>query len=348
VLVAGVTLLTVGLVAGSVELVGLSALALIPLVAGPLVVRRRVGDAGGLTIRTEAVPRVVATGEWVDVTLSATNDGPHVSPALGVVPPGIRTSGAGLARLCAPAATSLVSVASAQPRSVVVVSIRRRMARRGRYEVGASRIWVYDPFSLYAVSLGSTRPATVLVHPVAVPLDRGAPRQHGTDRAGAHVLAGAAGNEVGGELAGLRPYVPGDRLHLLHWPTVQRGREPFVKEFSAEQPGSVLVVIDDRAGYHRRRTFDVMLGMTLTVLDEAAEKGLTVELATLSGEALVVPPDITGRYRALALLASAQPRRGAVVRAPTRPCTVMTTATAAASLPPFVRALASVEVAPAS
>jgi uncharacterized protein (DUF58 family) len=49
-----------------------------------------------------------------------------------------------------------------------------------------------------------------------------------------------------GILSGVREYVPGDRLRLLHWPTMARTGELMVRDFEVPRPRKVTVLVDTR------------------------------------------------------------------------------------------------------
>ncbi|HEY7947509.1 MAG TPA: DUF58 domain-containing protein, partial [Acidimicrobiales bacterium] len=106
----------------------------------------------------------------------------------------------------------------------------------------------------------------------------------------------------------LRPYVPGDRLHLLHWPAFARYGTLLVRRFEPEVGGAVHIVVDDRVGVHRRGAFEQALSATLAIVADAAHLGIPLELATLSGWHSTVPPTPEGVAGVLSLLATLQPR----------------------------------------
>ena len=75
-------------------------------------------------------------------------------------------------------------------------------------------------------------------------------------------LDSGPGNGLG-ELEGLRPYVAGDRLSLLHWPAKIRYGTWFVRQFEGEGTATVSIVLDDRAGVHRRIDFERLVSAAL-------------------------------------------------------------------------------------
>ena len=97
-------------------------------------------------------------------------------------------------------------------------------SRRGMFILAPRRAWVHDPLGLFAVAVAATSSVVVVVHPVrasgvTLPFSAGT-RTGAAPSSVPDVCPTDSG--VGGELADLRPYVPGDRLHLLHWPAFAR------------------------------------------------------------------------------------------------------------------------------
>jgi uncharacterized protein (DUF58 family) len=112
-----------------------------------------------------------------------------------------------------------------------------------------------------------------------------------------------------GDLEGIRPYVSGDRLSLLHWPAKARYGTWFVRHFGIEGTTAMPIVLDDRSGVHRRAEFERLVSTALWILDEAMEGHHEVLLLTLSGRRHLLEPTDRGRAEARLLLAEIQPVR---------------------------------------
>jgi uncharacterized protein (DUF58 family) len=339
---AGVVLLLLGVATRTNGPYALAALAWVPLLAAPAVTSRRARACRPLTLHVRAVPALVPAGASVSIEVVASNRGHRGTPPVGIE---WRRSGGG--RLLASAPASWRPFPGLAPGESGTTMATRRMPRRGRFDVGSGRVRVSDHLGLCATTVAALRPVTVFVHPAPVTASLGAgagAHARSTDELSQYLPAQARHDD--GELVGLRPYVPGDRLHLVHWPTMRRGDGPYVKEFGAEAQAVVRIVIDDRAGMHRRQPFEAMLGMTVTLLSEASARRLSVELATLSGYARTVAPDAHGTALALSALSTMRPSRQINDRLDAMPCTVVTTATGAPTLPLSLRAIAAVVVAP--
>jgi uncharacterized protein (DUF58 family) len=99
----------------------------------------------------------------------------------------------------------------------------------------------------------------------------------------------------------------GDRLSMLHWPAKARYGAWFVRQFGGEGAAAVPLVIDDRAGVHRRADFERLVSAMLWALDEAMDGGHPVLFLTLSGRSLSLEPSERGRAEAWLILAELQP-----------------------------------------
>jgi uncharacterized protein (DUF58 family) len=336
---AGMALLLLGAATRTNGPYALAALAWVPLLVAPAVTVRRARSCRRLSLHVRATPSLVPVGASISVEVVASNRGSRGTPPLG-----IEWRRSARPSLLAPTTASLRPFPGLAPGESNTTVATRPMQRRGRVDVGSGRVQVGDHFGLCATTVAILPAVTVFVHPVAVDASVDAAAvARGTDALWPHLTARARQDD--GELVGLRPYVPGDRLHLVHWPTLRRSDGPYVKEFGDEARGVVRIVIDDRAGTHRRQPFESMLGMTLSLLTEASAHRLSVELATMSGYTRSVTPDAHGAAQALSLLSTLRPSRRIGGRLDAAPCIVVTTATGASTLPASLRTVATTVVA---
>lgn len=263
-------------------------------------------------------------------------------------------------RMVAPSLTALVRLpplpAGASFRTTSPVPTQRR----GLLELGGLGVWVHDPFGLFGATVAASRPVEVAVHPLpavgapeplitgSVPVDGGALLAGHSARPAGRFAAGA------GELAELRPYSPGDRLHLLHWPALASHDLLVVRQFEPELAGAAHMVVDDRAGVHRRADFEAALATALAVAEKALALGAVVELSTLSGDAMSASPTHDGAMELRMALAGLLPARhppGSAER-PRLPSAslpplpvgsmLVTTATALGSIPDRARAATAI------
>ncbi len=112
---------------------------------------------------------------------------------------------------------------------------------RGHFQLGPWELHTGDPFAVFSVvhTLPDAREIVVFPPVVRVPqlsLPRGV--ASGSSRS----LARAQETTV--DVAGVRPYVPGDSLSYVHWPTAARTGSLYVKEFDREPSGSLWILLD--------------------------------------------------------------------------------------------------------
>jgi hypothetical protein len=71
------------------------------------------------------------------------------------------------------------------------------------------------------------------------------------------------------------------------------------------------LLVDDRAGVHRHADFERMLALAQGLLERAWHDGRTVELSTISGISIMLPPVPASLGLGRTMLATLQPRRSA-------------------------------------
>lgn len=210
------------------------------------------------------------------------------------------------------------------------VRIRVPTIRRGVYVLAPAPTWHRDPLGLFVAPGPPLSPVTLAVHPV--------PRRDAAIRS---TYAASPDTDPLGELLGVRPYVPGDRLSLLHWPSRARTGTWQVKQFRPDAMSRVRVVVDDRMGVHRRADYDGLLAVVLGLVEQYLEQGSRVELLTVTGRAFAFDPLAGEVARLRHVVAGLDPRTADGV-APRLHGPILTTAAAANSLP---RATGTVVVA---
>ncbi len=328
------------------ELAPLAVVVGIPLLLGPWVAGRQARTAVATTeFHAHVEPGSVEAGGKMEVQLSVTHRAQSRTslPPLGLAPTGpqwrIRGRGAEGVRhrsRLAPSAGSLLALPTPAPGRTGTCLLPVPSERRGVFELTPQPTWTTDPFGLFGAAGPSTPMVVAVVYPVPVlpreSLPELAANLSGADRLGpSHPGAGL------GDLEGIRPYVVGDRLSLLHWPAKARYGSWFVRQFGTEGSVAVSVVIDDRAGVHRKREFEQLVAATLWILTATAESGRSAHLLTLSGRRYSFGPGARGRAEARLALAELQPvGTGASARYPVvAPGTVLlTTRTGADRLAP--------------
>jgi uncharacterized protein (DUF58 family) len=301
---------------GTPELTPLAVVIGVPLVVGPWLAHRRARIAiAAMEFHAHAEPAAAEVGSEMQVKLSLTNRSTHgpFMPSIGLPPIEGQWKARGTVRRVArqrqwmaPPVLGLLSLPNPGPGLTERCSLGVPTGRRGVFELPPQTCWLHDALGLFGAP-GPTTPAVIaVVHPLAVspgmPITRRPFAMTGT---GADRVSGSGGGL--GDLEGIRPYVPGDRLSLLHWPAKARYGTWFVRQFDAEGATVVPLVLDDRAGVHRRSDFERLVSATLWAVDDAMRVGQAVVLLTLSGRTLSLPPTAMGRAEARLVLAELQP-----------------------------------------
>ncbi len=114
-------------------------------------------------------------------------------------------------------------------------------ARRGVYELGPAEVGVTDPFGLLRFIRRFEERTEVVVYPEVHEMP-------GFPLGGGNVEVGTRGSrgQRGDEFAGLREYRHGDDRRHIHWKSVARTGELYVKEFAVEAPRRYTVALDLR------------------------------------------------------------------------------------------------------
>jgi uncharacterized protein (DUF58 family) len=317
----------------------------LPLVAAPILVWARGRRAMAVRVRTMVVPPLVAVGGHCELRIHLANEGENTSPPLGLERPAEHSRPADrpavqptrLGRLWAAPSSRLIRwepLGAAQAGSTVHTL---PTGRRGIFTIGPLTLWMHDPFGLCARRVAVAPAVMLVVHPFraqpspSVPLP-GDPGPLAPSRDRAH--GARHDDDPGGELSGLRPYAPGDRLHLLSWPVEARYGLLMVHEFRPDGAAPVRIVLDDRAGVHRKAAFEESLSILYALADREGAGSRDIEIMTLTGGLLLVPPTPEGRVELLTFLAGARPSRRRAASLPLRggSATVVTTTTARDSL----------------
>jgi len=346
--VAGVflALFVLSLASGTAELVPLTAAVGLPLLVAPVAASVRARRArGDLAVDASVSPPSSVVGGAVTLRIGVTNRSEGVGPALAIEAPGRRwqrrTGEIGDPAGEGPVDTRSVMVPSGlitlpapggRTREVFAGAVGS--GRRGIFVLPARRSWVLDPFGLFGAA-GPVIPAvSAVVYPAAGTGARWTASGDGDGETGAGEPAtGGSGGGLG-ELVGIRPYVAGDRLSLLHWPARARYGAWFVRQFGTEEGEPTRLVLDDRAGVHRQADFEKMVADAHGLIELCWGQGRAVELWTLSGRAATHGAVGPGVEEARVLLAGVLPRAagGRCVEGGT----VITTGTGARSLPESV------------
>lgn len=175
--------------------------------------------------------------------------------------------------------------------------------RRGIYHLGPASAAVVDPFDLVRFTRRFEERTEVVVYPEIHEL-RGFPVRGGNSDSGGRGVIGHRGDEF----AGLREYRRGDDRRHIHWKSVARTGELYVKEFSLHAPKRHTVVLDLRRGGIRALDGPVedAVSTAASILTHLRNEGLPFRLvcANEEKEATEFGADWASYWAAMRVLAS--------------------------------------------
>lgn len=160
-------------------------------------------------------------------------------------------------------------------------------SRRGMLRLAPPRLWRTDALGLFARTAGAGPAARVVVCPrpalVAAPfgdvLGVGAQDRRGR---------GEAGDDD--DRVGVRPYEPGDRLSLVHWPTTARRGEPMVREEEGDAVRRLALLVDLRAPVREAGALEAVVSLAAGAGLAAIGAGWRVELGALDERGVRTEP----------------------------------------------------------
>ena len=225
------------------------------------------------------------------------------------------------------------------------VEVPVSFARRGVYELGPAEVRTADPFGLLSFARRFVRKTEVVVYPEVHDLT-------GFPLSGGNVEAGSRGarGQRGDEFAGLREYRRGDDQRHIHWKSVARTGELFVKEFALEAPRRYTVALDLRRSGIRAVDTEIedAVSVAASVLTHLQRERLPTRLLCNdhSTEKTEFASDETAYWRAMRILATVRADGDALLsetvteeRATLGEGTVLISRTRDESLPGCVRKL---------
>ncbi len=178
-------------------------------------------------------------------------------------------------------------------------------AKRGVYELGPAEVAVGDPFGLLRFLRRFGEKTEVVVYPEVHEL-RDFPIRGGNVEVGAQGSRGRRGDEF----AGLREYRRGDDRRHIHWKSVARTGELYVKEFAVEAPRRYSVALDLRREGLRAPEAEVedAVSVAASVLNRLARERLPFRLLCANGAGETTPfgVDEDSYWGAMRLLATAR------------------------------------------
>ena len=160
-------------------------------------------------------------------------------------------------------------------------SYRLPTERRGIVHVGPLRIVIADPFGLAQSAVTAAARVQVTVFPRVDPV------QPVPFTAGHDPLAGArqpnALGRSGDDFYALRPYVMGDDLRRIHWPSTARHDELLVRQHEQPWQGRTTVILDVDAAPHDPDSFEEAVSAAASIVSANSQRRDLVRLVTSDG-----------------------------------------------------------------
>lgn len=219
--------------------------------------------------RTVRPPRVHAGGSS-RVELTLVNRSRHRSAVLAVRDP--FDAGARWARF---------QVAPLEPGEIARAAYRLPTDQRGVFDLGPLTVQVVDPLGLALRATVAAPAARLTVYPrtdtiAPLPTNQGDDPLAGADHP--HALAGS-----GEDFFALRPYVRGDDLRRVHWPSTARTDELMIRQDEMPWQGRATVVVDTRAATTTPEALELVLSAAASIVTSGWQHRSLLRLVTTSG-----------------------------------------------------------------
>lgn len=187
-----------------------------------------------------------------------------------------------------------------------VVEVPMKFERRGVYELGPGEVRVSEPFGLLQFVRKFRDLTEIVVYPEVHELS-GVALGRGNTESGSR---GALGHR-GDEFSNLREYRRGDDRRHIHWKSLARTGELFVKEFALQAPRRYSVALDLRQGGLRVPESEIedAVSAAASVLTLLKDEGLPFRLLCNNRERVSTGfgSDEEAYWAAMRLLATIKP-----------------------------------------
>lgn len=191
------------------------------------------------------------------------------------------------------------------PGGAAEIPLRGQALRWGRQRVGPVQVRAHACDGLMRSRLIRAPARTLRVYPATHPFEASEAMPKAAGIAGTHRSRRPG---EGGELAGVRPYQPGDRLRRVDWRVSLRNRELYVNATMSERDAEVVLVLDvlheagRSGGVHGRATvLDTTVRATAGIAEHYLHRGDRVS-AVEFGPAMRYLRAATGHRHYLATL----------------------------------------------
>ena len=261
-----VALVFSGRLFGLSELFALGLICAVLLVASALLVN---ASRLELEVGRAVHPARVNVGTPTRVELTIRNLRANRTPVLRLRDPVSGTRGADL----------LVSPLGRGERTIA--AYRLPTERRGLVKIGPLDVVVGDPFGLTTLATVAAPTVEVTVYPH---IDQIEPLPFTT---GHDPLAGARQpnslGRTGEDFYALRPYVIGDDLRRIHWPSSARHDELLVRQNELPWQGRTTVLLDVRKAGHTGDSLEVAVSAAASIVAATARRHDLIRLVTSAG-----------------------------------------------------------------
>jgi uncharacterized protein (DUF58 family) len=272
-------------------------LATLSLVASGLLFSRGYRPRG--LVSNLHVPQRVAVGEEIEIGIELVNEGPRDLYHLRTEPPLLPWDGT-FSEL--PADIDVLARGGRQR-----TSVRARFVARGAHHLDPFRVAALVPFALAQGAAQETVGASFLVVPkvarvVRVSTPRGRRHQPGG-------VAGASRTGDATDLAGVRPYRPGDPLRDLHARSWARLGAPMVRQYQEEYFTRIGVVVDTAVSAGRSEPLEAGLSLCAGIIACLCRGEALVDVLVTGerAERLSLGRNLASLERALDVLAAVKP-----------------------------------------
>jgi len=262
----GIALLGSGRLVGITELYVFGAAALVLVLLAVLYVNLTRLD---LEITRTVHPARVHAGQTSRVEIRLQNLRRSATPLLRLRDPVSGTEGAELL------------VPPLDRNAVAAASYRLPTDRRGIHRVGPLEVVVGDAFGLVRSSTEAADAVEVTVLPRIDDIEP-VPFTLGHDPLAGSLQPNALGRG-GDDFYALRPYVVGDDLRQIHWPSTARHDELLVRQQEQPWQGRTTVVLDLRRAAHDADSIEVAVSAAASIINANNQRNDLTRLVTTDG-----------------------------------------------------------------
>lgn len=127
---------------------------------------------------------------------------------------------------------------------------RTWLTRRGKFQLGPTRVTTGDPFGLFSSSKIFTSEESLVVSPMIHEIET-FPSPYGL-LPGGQVIRQKS-QDITPHASGVREYITGDAMKRIHWPTSVRRNHLMVKEFEQDPQAQIWIYLDSQRAVHYQK-----------------------------------------------------------------------------------------------